>query len=68
MNTVHRSAASAARHGIISGAVLAFAVVSGCAVGPDYRAPEAHRTRALQRVCGSRKRGHVAGRMVAGVP
>ena len=40
MNTVHRSAASAARHGIISGAVLAFAVVNGCAVGPDYRAPE----------------------------
>ena len=40
MNTVHRSAARAARHGIISAAVLAFAVVSGCAVGPDYRAPE----------------------------
>lgn len=40
MNTVHRSAARAARHGIISGAVLAFAVVTGCAVGPDYRAPE----------------------------
>ena len=40
MNTVYRSAARAARHGIISGAVLAFAVVSGCAVGPDYRAPE----------------------------
>ena len=40
MNTVHRSAARAARHGIISAAVLAFAVVSGCAVGPDHRAPE----------------------------
>ena len=67
MNTVHRSAARAARHGIISGAVLGFAVVSGCAVGPDYRAPES-RPPALQRVWGSGKRGHVAGRMVAGVP
>ena len=40
MSTVHRSAARAARHGIMNGAVLAFAVVTGCAVGPDYRAPE----------------------------
>jgi hypothetical protein len=40
MSTEHRSAASAARHGIMNGAVLAFAVVTGCAVGPDYRAPE----------------------------
>jgi Outer membrane efflux protein len=35
MSTVHRSAART-----VSGAVLASAVVSGCAVGPDYRAPE----------------------------
>jgi hypothetical protein len=40
MSTEHRSAASAARHGIMNGAVLAFAVVTGCAVGPDYHAPE----------------------------
>ncbi|MGH8589545.1 MAG: efflux transporter outer membrane subunit [Gammaproteobacteria bacterium] len=40
MNTVHRSAPSAARRGIIRRAALAFAVVTGCAVGPDYRAPE----------------------------
>lgn len=40
MSAAQRSAASALRHRIISGALPAFAVVAGCAVGPDYRAPE----------------------------